>query len=281
MISIKSYAKINLVLNCYERMEDGYHSLDSIMLPISLHDSLIVSKQHSSDNYITIDDYSHGVVRFNIASTTLEKLQAKYNVSDRYRIFIHKVIPMQAGLGGGSSNAAYTIKAFEKMSKISIPFDEQIELAKTLGADVPFFLTCKPARAKGIGEKLTPITVKNNYWVLVVKPSQGLSTKEVFEEADKMEMSIGNIDNVVKALEEGDDELLANNINNSLEAPAIKLLPEIQVIKHKLYNAGLKIVSMTGSGSAVFAMSTDKSLLKKAMRLLEDDYRVELAKVLK
>ena len=281
-LHIRSFAKINISLNITEKRKDGYHELDSVMLPISLHDSLVISKLNTAtDNFVTVDDFSIGTFSYNLATFSIEKLQSIYHFNDKFRILIHKVIPIQAGLGGGSSNAAFTMKAVNSMLKLGATDDELIELAKTLGADIPFFIKCKPARVQGIGEKLTPITVKNNYYVLIVKPEAGCSTREVYGISDTMDLKVCNIDNVIRALEEGDDELLAENISNALQEPAIKTVPAIQTIIDELHDNGLKMVQVTGSGSAVFALSTDKLLLKRVLKKLEDKYEVELAKVIK
>ena len=117
--------------------------------------------------------------------------------------------------------------------------------------------------------------------MLIVKPEAGCSTKDIFAAADSMDLKICDVDGIVKALEEGDDDYLAEHISNSLQDPAISLVPTIQTIIDELKENGLKIVQVTGSGSAVFALSTDKNLLKKVLKKLEDKYEVELAKVLK
>ena len=167
------------------------------------------------------------------------------------------------------------------MLKLGATDEELIDIAKSLGCDIPFFIKCKPARVQGVGEILTPISIKNNYYVLLVKPEMGCSTKEVYGISDTMDLKVTNIDNVVKALEEGDDELLAENISNALQEPAIKLVPSIQTIIDDLHSEGLKMVQVTGSGSAVFAISTDKQLLKRVFKKLDDKYLVELTKVMK
>ena len=281
-LHIRSFAKINISLNITKKRDDGFHELDSVMLPISLHDSLVISKLSSApDNYVTVDDFSTGTFSYNLATFSIEKLQSIYHFEDKFRIFIHKVIPLQAGLGGGSSNAAFTMKAVNQMLKLGATDDELIEIGKTLGCDIPFFIKCKPARVQGVGEILTPITVKNSYYVLLVKPEQGCSTKEVYGISDTMDLKTGNIENVIKALEEGDDELLAANISNALQEPAIKLVPAIQGIIDELKENDLKMVQVTGSGSAVFALSTNKKQIMKVFKKLEDRYQVELAKVLK
>ena len=281
-LHIRSFAKINISLNITKKRKDGFHELDSVMLPISLHDSLVVSKLNlATDNYVTVDDFSIGTFSYNLATFSIEKLQSVYHFDNKFRILIHKVIPIQAGLGGGSSNAAFTMKAVNQILKLGASDEELIELGKTLGCDIPFFIKCKPARVQGVGEVLTPITVKNNYYVLLVKPELGCSTKEVYALSDEMNLKTGNIENVIKALEEGDDDLLAGNISNALQEPAIKLVPSIEAIIDELKNNGLKMVQVTGSGSAVFALSTNKNQLKKVFKKLEDRYQVELARVMK
>ena len=281
-LHIRSFAKINISLNITKKRDDGFHELDSVMLPISLHDSLVISKLvNANDNFVTVDDFSIGTFSYNLATFSIEKLQSIYRFDDKFRILIHKVIPIQAGLGGGSSNAAFTMKAVNSMLKLGATDEELIDIAKSLGCDIPFFIKCKPARVQGVGEILTPITVKNNYYVLLVKPEAGCSTKEIYELSDTMDLKVCNIDNVIKALEEGDDALLADNISNALQEPAIKSVPSIQAIIDELHGFGLKMVQVTGSGSAVFALSTDKILLKNILKKLDDKYEVELAKVIK
>lgn len=278
---LKSYAKINISLNVLNKHEDGYHELDSVMLPIELHDSLIMEEQKIMNNHVTIDDFSLSFHDFNLISLAIDALSAKCKFKNKFRILVHKNIPMQGGLGGGSSNAATVMNAINKQLKLNISDEEMIKIAAKLGADIPFFLKSVPARAQGIGEKLTPITVKNNYYVLIVKPNEGLSTRAVFNACDEMEIQTTNIDDVILALETGDDELLANSIYNSLENAAIKLLPEVATVKQILLEEGLKIVLMSGSGSCVFALSQNKKELKRIASKLEDRYFVELTKVRK
>ena len=280
--SVKSFAKINISLDVVKKREDGYHELDSIMLPIELHDSIIIEKlKTSGDNFVTVDDFSNGLVHYNLATTAINAMAKKYDFNTKFRIYIHKVIPMQAGLGGGSSNAAFTMKAVNQMLNLGATDEELVELATPLGADIPFFIGCVPARCRGIGEKVQPIEIKNNYYALLVKPNTGCSTKEVFAISDASEYYHPDIQSVLFALADGDDDLLAKSIGNSLEPAAIKVVPEIAQIKQTLLDRGLKIVLMSGSGSTVFALSTDVKQLRKIARELEDHYFVEVCKVLK
>lgn len=281
-LHLKSFAKINISLNITKKRDDGFHEIDSVMLPISMHDSIVISRLKSApDNYVTVDDFSIGSFTYNLATFSIEKLHSIYHFNDKFRILIHKVIPIQAGLGGGSSNAACTMKAVNSMLKLGATDEELIEISKSLGCDIPFFIKCKPARVQGVGEILNPINVKNNYYVLIVKPEAGCSTKEIYALSDSMELKTCNLDNIVKALEEGDDELLEANMYNALQEPAIKVVPQIQTIIDELKENGLRIVQVTGSGSAVFALSTDKALLVRILKKLENKYQIEIAKVLK
>ena len=279
---LKSYAKINVCLNVVNKRPDGYHELDMIMLPLELHDSILFSElKNASDHFVTIDDFSLGLFKYNIATSAIEKMQSMYHFTNKFRITIHKVIPMQSGLGGGSSNAATVINAVNQYLKLNLPYEELISISTGLGADIPFFISNKPARCRGIGEKIDFINVKNDYHVLIVKPDKGCSTQGIYEISDKMELPLGDVELVKKALEEGDDKLLADSIFNALEGPAISAVPEIQVIKDKLKMMGLEIVLMSGSGSSVFALSTDKKKIKEAAKALENEYLVEVTKVLK
>ena len=281
-LHIRSYAKINLCLNITGKRKDGYHELDMVMVPISLHDSLVVDLlKKSPDNFVTVDDFSIGSFNYNLATFSIDKLRSIYHFDEKFRILIHKVIPIQAGLGGGSSNAACALRAVNDMLDLGASDEELMEIGKTLGCDIPFFVKCKPARCRGLGEILEPIEIKNNYYVLIVKPEAGCSTREVYATADSMDLPVCNVENVIKALKEGDDDLLAASMGNALQAPAISLVPQIQTIIDELRDCGLKIVQQTGSGSAVFALSTDKKLLQRVLKQFDNKYQVELARVLK
>lgn len=279
---VRTPAKINICLNVTGKRSDGYHLLDMIILPLELHDSMLFSRlPKGGDNFVTIDDFSMGPIEYNLATSAIEKLKAAKHFDDTFRVIIHKNIPMQSGLGGGSSNAASTLVALNKHLKLGFTDDELIEIGKSLGADIPFFIKGKPARCRGIGEQLDFVNIKNDYYVLLVKPSEGCSTKGVYEVSDTMDLPTGNVETVIKALEEGDDDLLAASIFNALEEPAMSLVPGIRKIKEELLASGLKIVQMTGSGSAVFALSTDKKKLMEVSKKFEDRYLVELTRVIK
>ena len=281
---IRSYAKINICLDITGLREDGYHLLDMVMLPLELHDTLIITQTpRAVDDYITLDDFTIGDSQYNTVTKALDLIREARNIDTKFKIDLHKVIPMKAGLGGGSSNAAFTLKAISECKKLNLTEEEINKIAVKIGADVPFFVKNKPARCKGIGEVVEPIFIKNDYYALIVKPEAGCSTKEVYQAADKNKnWPHGGVDEVVKALETGDDELLSKSIFNVLEKPSIELVPEIAKIKEEMNKLGLKIAMMTGSGSAVFALSTDKKLIKTAFKYFDEKYHnVIITKVIK
>lgn len=285
---VKSYAKINVVLNVLGKHDEKFHEIDTVMLPLELHDSLLISKiDDLKDNYVTFVDCSlNGGFEYNLASRALEQLADKTNIKQHLRILINKCIPISAGLGGGSSNCAATLKGINKMCKLNLSNQELAEIGFKLGSDVPYFICSKPARVRGAGEIVEPIEVKNDYHALIVKPKEGLSTKIVYENCDTFDLKKYDVDKVILALKTGDDEMLAKEIGNALEDVSISLLPEVKKIKEEMKGLGLKIVLMSGSGSSVFALSTDKKAIKNAYKhflkqYAHEQYDIELTKVIK
>lgn len=279
---VKAYAKINLFLDVISERDDGYHNLNMVMIPLELHDSIeIESSPVLSDSFITTDHVDLQVTKYNLINTTLKEMKKRYGFKQNFIIKVHKEIPISAGLGGGSSNAAAVIKAINHIARLKLSTSEEIELGSSLGADVPYCLMNTPAHVEGIGEKITPIKMRKKYDVIIVKPSQGLSTKKVFEYGDTLILDHGEIDGVIKALETGDDELLEKSLFNALEKPSMVLVPEIQDVKDKLKDMGFKLVLMSGSGSSVFALTTNHKLAQAKYRELErKGYEVYLTKTL-
>lgn len=279
---VKAYAKINLFLDVLSKRDDGYHNLNMVMLPVELHDSIEIETSPAlSDSYVTTDHVDLQITKFNLINTTLKEMKKRYGFKQNYIIKVHKEIPISAGLGGGSSNSAAVIKAIKQLAKLKIADDELVELGASLGADVPFCLMNTPARVEGIGEKVTPIKMKNKFDVLIIKPSQGLSTRKVFELADTMDLEHGDIDKVIEALEKGDEELLEKSLFNSLEKPSIQMLPEVQKVKDELKAAGFKLVLMSGSGSSVYALTTNhKFAVSKYHEFDRKGYEVYLTRTL-
>lgn len=280
---IKAYAKINIALNVLAKDIDGYHQLDMINLPLELHDSIEISVlPGSSDSFITCDDIEIEDTKYNLISMAIAKARELYGFKQQFAIHVYKEIPISAGLAGGSANAAAVLNAIFLLLKIKPTNEEKIALAKSIGADVPYCMFNVPARVRGIGEIIEPISIKKSYHVLVVKPQKGLSTKTVFDQADTMELENGDNEKVLEALATGNDDLLASSVHNALEKPSFLLLPEIGKIKNLLVQDGLKIVLMSGSGSSIIALDNDaKKLAKLEKKYAKLGYNTRLTRILR
>jgi 4-diphosphocytidyl-2-C-methyl-D-erythritol kinase len=281
-LTVKSFAKINVSLKVLSKREDGYHELEMVNLPLEMHDIIEVEKMPSgSDTFITCDDIGLSHTRHNLCAKAVEAMRDEFKFKESFNISIHKEIPFAAGLGGGSSNAAAVMMALVTLLHIKTTPEVLSRIALSIGADVPFFLLNKPAYVTGIGEKLQLIPAKKQYNCLIVKPQDGLSTTDVFAIADKFDKCAIDTPNVIKAISTGDDALLVKSVGNDLFAPANSLLPEVGKVVASLKADGLPLVSMSGSGSSVFALSNDPKLLaKSARKYMAQGYIVRLTKTM-
>lgn len=279
---LKANAKINIVLNVVGKNADNYHLLDMIVLPIAIYDVIATSRLNKkNDNRVMINDIAT-IFPNNICGNVIKCITNKYHIDKKYEFAIYKKIPMESGLGGGSSDAAAIFRFYNKKFKLNISDDEAIKMLLPFGADIPFFIINKPARVQGIGEIIKPITVKNDYYVLVVKPKAGLSTKDVYRAIDALEIPVYDINSAIKALETGDDVLLKQSIGNVLEIPASKMCPKVEEIKNYLLSKGLEITLMSGSGTAVFSLSTEKEkIIQVADELKRLNYNVFYTTIIK
>ena len=262
---VKAYAKINLALKVKGKNKDGYHDLDMIMLPLELHDSIDISLLPDIyETYVTCDDFSLETGEYNLCSIAVRKMKEKFKINKSFRIHIHKNIPIGAGLGGGSANAAAVIRAIKDLLKLHISEEDELSIAKSIGADVPFCLYNISSRSEGI------------------EPKRGLSTKEVYSKYDEVGSSSNpQVDKLIETLKQGNTDDIPNCFGNDLEKASISLLPEIQDIKDLLKNCGFNIVLMSGSGSSVFALSENKHMVEKEAKILEKKgYNVFVTKML-
>lgn len=280
----KANAKINLSLDIKNLRDDGYHNLETIMLPLEMHDSLEVQilPPHATDDYVTCDDFSLKITKYNLVHRIIDEARERRGFHEHFLINIHKNIFLQAGLGGGSADAGAALRAVIKLLKIKATRNDLIDIGITIGSDVPWAIFNSPTLLKRKGEVLEFFDHVAPFYVLLVKPFDGLSTKEVFATADKCEdVTHGDI-NLIKSLYEADDiKGLGENVFNSLENPAIQLLPEIQNVIENLKEDGFDCVMMSGSGSCVFALTNDKKLWKRAeKKYILEHYQVCATKFL-
>ena len=280
----KANAKINLSLNCLGLREDGYHDIESIVLPIELHDTLVISllPKTTPDDFVICDDFSLKISKYNLVHKMIDVCRNKWKFNEHLSIEIHKNIFLQAGLGGGSADAAAAFRGIIRLFKLK-PTEEEIkEICNSIGSDVLVQFYNKPAIVKGRGDKLTFIEIPKNYYVLLVKSIYGSSTQQVFEEADKHDLIKGNLNEVLKLFLEENLITLGQNVFNSLYKPASSLQEKIIDTYNDVKKYGFEVISMSGSGSTIFALSTDVKLLRKAEKeLYFKGYHTELTKLIK
>ncbi len=266
---IKSYAKLNLSLKIVGTRPDGYHLLDMVNLPLELHDIVEVNLMPGAqDTYITADDPLLNAMRHNLCGQAVQALRDRYQFSDNFNIHIHKEIPFAAGLGGGSSNAAAVLYAVNQLLHLGADATTLHQIALSIGADVPYFFLNRPARLQGIGDIIQPLDCHPSYYCLLVKPKEGVSTKECYQICDRFSrLSIDN-DKVIQGLVQGDDHLISSARGNDLEAPAMEIVPAIKDILDTLHSMNFSIVGMSGSGSCCFALTKDLKKAKESYRQL-------------
>ncbi len=250
-IEIKAPAKINLGLNIISRRPDGYHNLETIFYPIvDLYDVIKITKAKSFSfrcNVKEIDlDFNNLIIK---AKNRLEKYSGKKINVD---IYCEKNIPIGAGLGGGSSDAAATLISLNEMFNLSISYDEMLKIALELGSDVPFFIKSKPSYAGGRGEELEQINLEIKHPILLINPRIHVSTKEAFSNIVPIKSKNKLVDSF--SSEQLDFDILNTKVKNDFEYTVFTKYPVLKEIKEKLYSVGAKFVLMSGSGSTIYAI---------------------------
>ena len=254
----RAYAKINLSLDVFNVREDGYHDISSIMVPIDFYDELEIETA-DKDSF----SCSKPFIRYNENNSIYKMiavLKERYGIQDHHRIGLRKVVPMQAGLGGGTADAASVLRIFQKMYHLDMNKDEIIDVCLKVGADVPFNYFNVPAVVSGIGDVIEPFEMKKQYYVLLVKPKSGISTKEAYQTLDMAVCDHPDIEKLKDVLEKGED--ISGLLGNSLEQPALLLNSDIAGVKKELESFEIGDVLMSGSGSTVFAIGENRALMK-------------------
>lgn len=251
-------AKINLGLNIVSKRPDGYHNLETVFYPIPLTDALEIKymdekfpSESPCDLKITGNDVDCNE-EDNLVIKAYQLLAADFQLP-RVHAHLVKRIPTQAGLGGGSSDAAYMIRLLDERFRLNIGIPEMERYAAKLGADCAFFITADPSYAEGIGDVLMPVDVPGaglgGYYLAVVKPSVAVSTRDAYAAIVPKTPAKCCRDIVRQPIETWKDELV-----NDFEAPIFAMHPELAAIKQNLYDAGAVYAAMSGSGSALFGI---------------------------
>ncbi|MDB5200207.1 MAG: 4-(cytidine 5-diphospho)-2-C-methyl-D-erythritol kinase [Chitinophagaceae bacterium] len=239
--------KINLGLNIIRKREDGYHDLETVFLPVPFTDVLEI---------IASDKIEFAVTGFHVDTTDNLCIKA-YNLLKKdfpelpaIKMHLHKAIPLGAGLGGGSSDAAFTLQLLNEKFKLNLKTEQLLDHALQLGSDGPFFILNKPCFAIGRGEILQPINIDlSNYKLLLVNPGIHINTKWAFTKITPQEPKVSIKEIITQPLETWKAQL-----KNDFEVPVFAEYPEIEKLKNDLYMQGALYASMSGSGSTVFGI---------------------------
>lgn len=245
-IQLHSPAKVNLFLEVLGKRPDGYHEIVTVMQEVSLFDHLEIKEKHSGIN-IKTDPPILPADRRNLVYRAAELFKKRYGIKQGVSINISKHIPIGGGLGGGSSNAAYTLKGLNQLWKLGLSDIELSLLASELGSDVPFFIYGHTCLCKGRGEIVFPLSLKPYFHYLIVYPGFPVPTKNIYK---NIKLGLTNKDLNIN--------ILANNQKNfffnRLEGAAFKLYPVLRGIKEVMVGCGLKRVMLSGSGSSLFGV---------------------------
>ena len=260
-LNCKSFAKINLCLHVLNKREDGFHDIQSIFQMINLYDSLLFTindskeiKLETNSNDLTFED--------NLITKAFKLLSRKFNFNFGLNVQLKKNIPLSSGLGGGSSNAAVTLLAMNKLFNLHMSKNELLSDATSLGSDVPFFLYGKSAHVTGRGEIVNEINLKKKYFVLIFS-EQKVSTKEIFESITESEFS--------KKLGKTD---LLDSCDNSFEDTVMRKFPELMQTKYWLSSFGK--VRMSGTGSTLYIEFDSRESAHEANNEIEKRYRSKI-----
>jgi len=272
---IISPAKINLFLKVTGKRDDGYHNLITLMCPIDLSDTIFIQFEQEK----TCITCSHPDVpenKKNLAYRAVQVFFKMFHNNDKKinkgtNIIIKKNIPVGAGLGGGSSNAAKVLLALNHYYDQSFSFQTLLKMGLSLGADVPFFLSDKPAIATGIGEKLNVYKRLKPFWVVVVYPGFSVSTAEVYKN-----LNLGltkRKKNLKGYLFDNQDLYLPHDLCNDLETVTERRYPDVRDAKKNLLDFGAKGALMSGSGPTVFGIFYDPKIALRAKEAISSKYK--------
>jgi 4-diphosphocytidyl-2-C-methyl-D-erythritol kinase len=253
-------AKINIGLSVLNRRSDAYHAIETLLYPIPFHDMLeIISSSSASSE----DEMSSSGLKLdipfdeNLVWKSLQLLRKHYDFPS-VKIHLHKQIPFGAGLGGGSSDAASTLMGLNRLFDLKIHTQELKELALTIGSDCPFFINPFPQLARGRGELLTPFEWKHKALFLVLFiPEFRISTREAYRNIE-----ISDEYTAIEEILQKPIELWRELLVNDFEKTVFRKFPLLAELKTQLYQAGAEYASLSGSGSAIYALFSEKPKLK-------------------
>ncbi len=265
-------AKVNLLLRILGRREDGYHLLNSLMLPVSLYDEIWIRLDNvvSADSptptaqiCLSCDDTRIPSDETNLAYRAASLLCQEAGLVARLSLRLIKRIPAGAGLGGGSSDAAAVLKGLNSLLRLGWTEQRLCNLGLRLGADVPFFIPCRPARVTGIGEELSPARMAGRRWLVLIVPAFGVSTSWAYRRFDQLiGATASDLSPTTAVLADGWPSPVA--CVNDLERAVLPAHPLLQDLKNMLLSARAEAALMSGSGSAIFGLFDRRAAAQRA-----------------
>ena len=273
---LQSHAKVNLYLKIGKKLKSGYHNIQSVMQPIQLHDNISFEKL-SEDAIIVQSNNPDLESKGNLAYKAASLLKEKFKVKEGIRINIEKTIPMSAGLGGGSSNAANALVTLNILWGLKIPQKRLIGIGAGIGSDVPFFIVGKTALVEGTGNKIKPLRKSVSLNIVLVNPGIKVSTSWAYRQFDKSKnnLSSGNKKNVkdlVNAINKKDIKKISENVYNDFDAIMEKKYKIIKEIKTNFRKFGALNSSISGSGPTVIGIFDSIYTAREAYFKLKDMY---------
>ncbi|GCF07087.1 4-(cytidine 5'-diphospho)-2-C-methyl-D-erythritol kinase [Dictyobacter arantiisoli] len=280
---VQSYAKINLTLDVLGKRPDGYHELATLMQTIDLYDTICLSRidEDRVDMVCNVPELSN---ENNLVIHAAQAIRQKLGLRQGLAIELHKRIPVAAGLGGGSSNAAAVLQALQQWWQLPLSQDDLWQMAADLGSDVPFFLTGGLALCEGRGEKIVPQVANLPEawrWLLLVKPAIGVSTATVFRQLTASDYSTGSWSRAVQAALQNQQPLFSSDLHNCLERGVLEQYAEVAQARAAVLHAGASNVRLSGSGPSLFSFFptlTEAALVQH--QLQTQGYEVYLTRAL-
>lgn len=268
---LQAFAKINLGLDVLGKREDGYHEVRMIMQTIRMYDQLDMRKSEEPGIYLTTNKKYIPVDENNLVWRAAKLMMDTCGIMEGVSIHLHKVIPVAAGMAGGSSDAAATLVGMNRLFHCGLSKEKLMELGVQIGADVPYCVLRGTALAEGIGEKLTVLPPMPDCWILIGKPGISVSTKYVYTTLDLNTDTVHpDIDGMKKALEDGNLYGITERMGNVLQDVTIPAYPEVERIKEQMKTLGAVNAMMSGSGPTVFGIFDNEEKAQEACRKLRE-----------
>ncbi|RYL89821.1 4-(cytidine 5'-diphospho)-2-C-methyl-D-erythritol kinase [Sporolactobacillus sp. Y61] len=265
----KAPAKINLSLDVLGQRQDGYHEVCMVMAAIDLADRIECDER--TDDKIVLETSASYVPEDerNFAFQAAQIMKEKYAIHQGVDLFIQKQIPVAAGLAGGSSDAAATIRALNRLWNIGMSYEDMLEVARMIGSDVSFCVRGGTALATGRGEQIEPLPPLPPCWVVLVKPDVSVSTAKTYQAWDSQKTEHIDVMRMKSAVKKGDFASICAALGNALEAVTMKQVTEIGRIKENMRVIGVEGILMSGSGPTVFGLTQHESRMQRLVNSMK------------